>query len=160
MVQDSIRRVRALPAGKVTASQRPDAIADFYVGAYGPSIFVWATRAGIAHLASVFRRQAGQQTSSQMAEANVIELRRGLRIELITDYTEGKHLALIGAGPTFAWTGSPSQWVDLAAMLEILLNPTDPLITTLGAHQYLTDDEDDALVEVSYNEIPPAQLPR
>lgn len=123
--------------------------ADFYDGAFGPSILlVLTTQESVAWLREVFEDLADAPID---AVVNLIGLPQvqagaalaGLVLRRVVSPPD-KHLALAARG-AFSWSCAADEWKTMSLMLE-------PFPQQQG-HQYLTaEGTDDAVIEVSYGE--------
>jgi hypothetical protein len=123
---------------------------DYYEGAFGPSILLILTSsAAVEWLRSIFDRMAQDTVGTVVSlldqpRVAIGAALTGLRFVVVAREPE-RHLVR-GQDDAFTWSCTADEWHTASLMLE-------PFTGGQVGHQYLTSEqEDDAIIEVSYGE--------
>lgn len=128
----------------------PLLVADFYDGAYGPTIILMASSpAACAWLQDVFRDLARGGSNRALTAEPEVRFIKVDAIEMICR-PDGPRVTLRHNDDTaeraFAWSATADGWLYLADLIQ-------PLADGVEGHQYLTEDKDDVgLIELSSGE--------
>ncbi len=129
---------------------------DFYSGAYGPTIIlILVSRAAGTWFQEILRTLASGGPARILTSDPRVCTAHVDEIEMTTRSAEPR-VALkhsdSGSAKSFIWSATRDGWLYLADL-------TQPLCTDGVGHHYLTDDEDDdALIELSFGEHAPQKI--
>lgn len=131
-------------------------VGEFYSGVYGPTIILILTsRAAGAWFQETLRALAGGGPARMLTSDSRVFVAHLDAIEMTTRSVGPPVSVKRGNGAaseSFVWSATTEGWLYLADL-------TEPLCTGGAGHHYLTDDEDDdALIELSFGEHDPQKI--
>jgi hypothetical protein len=125
-----------------------DTRVDYYQGAYGPTIFVvFRDSVAIQRFIHLLRSVPASTEPVHLAEVSAIAMTGVGDVEMLAVRSPARRsVARVDDAPVrFRWVGSQDEWETRAQLLE-------PFLDGRPGHQYLSNETDDALIEVSFGE--------